>query len=82
MTVRSRWRADTPALNLMELGVNGRTTGAAPDGAAWIAPLTFLISLFSPGVRIYETHNRGRWYDFGFIIGVSGAFGGSGSRVS
>jgi len=47
-----------------------------------ISPLTFLISLFNPNVRIYETHNRGRLYDFGFILGVSGAFGGSGSRVT
>ena len=47
-----------------------------------ISPLTFLISLFVPGVRIYETHNRGRLYDFGFLIGASAAFGGSGSKVN
>jgi hypothetical protein len=41
-----------------------------------ISPITFVVSLFSPDVRIYEIHNRGRLYDFGFIIGVSGAFGG------
>ena len=46
-----------------------------------ISPITFLVSLFSPNVRIYETNNRGRWYDFGFIIGVSGAFGGGGTTV-
>jgi hypothetical protein len=40
-----------------------------------ICPITFIVSLFTPNVRIYETHNRGRLYDFGFIIGVSGAFG-------
>jgi len=40
-----------------------------------IAPFTFLISLFKPGVRVYETHNVGRWYDFGYIIGLSIAFG-------
>jgi len=44
-----------------------------------ISPITFIVSLFSGGVRIYEVNNNGRWYDFGFIIGVSGAFGGSGS---
>ena len=61
--------------------------GAKPAGflgGLWhglISPLTFIISLFSPGVRIYETNNSGRWYDFGFIIGASSAFGGSGSRV-
>jgi hypothetical protein len=47
-----------------------------------ICPFTFLVSLFSPSVRIYEINNRGRWYDFGFILGVSCAFGGSGSRVA
>ncbi|MFL6199723.1 MAG: hypothetical protein ACJ76J_11130 [Thermoanaerobaculia bacterium] len=46
-----------------------------------IVPITFLVSLFHPGVRIYETHNRGCLYDFGFIIGVSGSFGGSGSTA-
>jgi hypothetical protein len=40
-----------------------------------ICPITFIVSLFTPNVRIYETHNRGRLYDFGFIIGVSSAFG-------
>jgi hypothetical protein len=47
-----------------------------------ICPITFPVSLFSPNVRIYEINNRGRWYDFGFIIGVSCAFGGGGSRVA
>jgi hypothetical protein len=46
-----------------------------------ISPLTFLISLFTTGVRIYEVHNNGRWYEFGFLLGVSGAFGGGGTRV-
>jgi hypothetical protein len=41
-----------------------------------ISPITFFVSLFNPDVRIYETNNNGRWYDFGFIVGVSGAFGG------
>jgi hypothetical protein len=38
-----------------------------------IAPITFVISLFAVGVRIYETNNNGRWYDFGFMLGI-GAF--------
>lgn len=62
--------------------------GASPAGflaGLWhglICPLTFLISLFNPDVRIYESHNCGRLYDFGFIIGVSGAFGGGGSQAT
>lgn len=46
-----------------------------------ISPITFLVSLFNRSVRIYETNNRGRLYDFGFVIGVSGAFGGTGSQT-
>ena len=41
-----------------------------------ICPITFFVSLFNPGVRIYETHNNGKWYDFGFVMGASAAFGG------
>ena len=29
-----------------------------------ISPITFIVSLFTPAVRIYEINNRGRWYDF------------------
>lgn len=50
-----------------------------------ISPVTFLISLFTDNVSLYEVHNNGNWYDFGFILGVSAAFGGSarsGSAVS
>lgn len=35
-----------------------------------IAPITFIVSLFAPGVSIYETHNNGRWYEFGFMLGI------------
>ena len=42
-----------------------------------IAPITFVVSLFNPDVRIYETSNNGGWYDFGFILGVSSSLGGS-----
>lgn len=57
--------------------------GASPAGfwaGLWhgiIAPITFIVSLFADGVRIYETNNNGRWYDFGFILGI-GAYASSG----
>lgn len=41
-----------------------------------IMPITFVISLFNPGVRIYETHNNGAWYDFGFFLGAVSHAGG------
>lgn len=62
--------------------------GAKPAGfwaGLWhglISPVTFFVSLFSAGVRIYEVKNNGRWYDFGFIIGASGAFGAGGSTAT
>ena len=42
-----------------------------------IAPITFIISLFRDSVNIYEVHNNGNWYDFGFIFGLSISLGGS-----
>jgi hypothetical protein len=35
-----------------------------------ISPITFIISIFSKNVRIYEIHNNGFWYNFGFVIGA------------
>lgn len=49
-------------------------------GGLWhgmIAPITFLVSLFADGVSIYETNNNGRWYEFGFMLGI-GAYAGGG----
>lgn len=43
-----------------------------------ISPITFLVSLFNDDVSIYEVHNDGNWYDFGFMLGVSIAFSGAG----
>jgi hypothetical protein len=56
--------------------------GAEPAGfwaGFWhglISPITFVVSLFNPGVRFYETNNNGGWYDFGFILGASSSLGG------
>jgi hypothetical protein len=41
-----------------------------------MAPIAFVVSLFRPGVRVYETRNNGTWYDFGFILGASASLGG------
>jgi hypothetical protein len=46
-----------------------------------ISPITFIISLFSDNVNVYEVFNSGNWYDFGFMFGVSIIFGGSGRAV-
>lgn len=50
--------------------------GATPAGfpaGFWhglIAPFLFWVSLISPSVRVYETNNKGRRYDFGFLLAV------------
>ena len=41
-----------------------------------ICVITFVISLFSDNVKIYEVNNIGRWYDLGFILGACIALGG------
>ncbi len=35
-----------------------------------ISPITFIISVFTKNVRIYEVHNNGSWYNFGFVLGA------------
>lgn len=49
-------------------------------GGLWhgmIAPIAFVISLFKDSVSMYEVHNTGGWYDFGFLAGLSFIWGGS-----
>jgi hypothetical protein len=41
-----------------------------------ILPITFIVSLFNSGVSIYEIHNGGAWYDFGFVLGALVVFSG------
>jgi hypothetical protein len=72
-------------------GVNpAADTGKDPAGfwlGLWqglIVPVTFIISLFTDTVNIYEVRNNGNWYDFGFVLGLSIIFSsggaGAGSR--
>jgi hypothetical protein len=43
-----------------------------------ISPVTFIISLFNHNVQLYEVHNNGGWYNFGFMFGAMIIFGGGG----
>jgi hypothetical protein len=43
-----------------------------------ICVITFIISLFSKSVEMYEVSNNGGWYNFGFLLGAAIALGGSG----
>jgi hypothetical protein len=42
----------------------------------WIAPVSLIVGLFRPEVRIYEPYNTGWFYDLGFYIAVIAGFGG------
>ena len=49
----------------------------------FISPFTFIISLFSDTIDVFEVHNNGNWYMFGFLMGASIIFGGgSGGAVA
>jgi hypothetical protein len=48
----------------------------------FISPFTFIISLFSDTVEVFEVHNNGGWYLFGFMLGASTIFGGGGGRAA
>ena len=46
-----------------------------------IFPFTFVISLITSNVGVYELHNNGGWYNFGYLLGLSIIFGGSGGSA-
>lgn len=75
------------ALSIAGPGSKYKEIGSSPAGflaGLWhglICPFTFLFSLLDDTVRIYETHNVGRWYELGFLIGAAAALGGGGSRA-
>jgi hypothetical protein len=79
------------ALAACAAGPNPEVGQGAQDGATagfwlglWhgiIAPVTFVISLLTDNVNMYEVHNSGNWYDLGFFIGFGVLLGGGGSRA-
>lgn len=80
-------------LSACAAGPNPASTGGPDAAGFWlglwqglISPITFIVSLFNDQVNIYEVHNNGNWYDFGFMLGVASVFsgggGGAGARSS
>lgn len=57
-------------------------TGKQPSGFfmgiwhGWIAPISLVVGLFKPEIRIYDIYNTGWWYDCGFYIAIISGFGG------
>jgi hypothetical protein len=50
--------------------------------AGFIAPFVFVASLFKSNLNIYEVHNNGAWYNFGFLFGLACFFGGGGNQAA
>lgn len=77
------------ALSACAAGVSPAVDVPAPDGdiagfwtGLWhgiILPFAFVVSVFSDTVGIYEVHNTGGWYDFGFVLGAGTFLGGGGA---
>ena len=47
----------------------------------FIAPFVFVVSLFISDLNIYEVHNNGAWYNFGYLFGLACFFGGGGQKA-
>jgi len=65
-------------------GPNG-AVGQPPAAGFWlglwqgfILPVTFVVSLFTDQVTVYEVANDGNWYDVGFVLGLVCVLGGGG----
>jgi len=90
-----RRRSSIASVVLLALALAACTATQSPEARAagepgfwlglwhgFIAPIAFIISLFTDAVRVYAVPNLGRWYDFGFMLGIGGFSGGvfAGSR--
>ena len=58
-----------------------------PDGFwnglihGFVAPFAFIASIFGSDYTLYSPNNTGNWYDFGYLWGIGGLFGG-GSKLT
>jgi hypothetical protein len=62
-----------PLMNATD--ANGRTAGVFLG--IWhgiISPVTMVLSFVNPELQMYEVHNNGNQYNFGFLIGAAIVF--------
>jgi hypothetical protein len=94
---RRRLRAGLAVIAALAAAVLLSSCAAGPNPAAgtgepagfwlglWqgiIVPVTFVISLFTDNVSVYEVVNNGNWYDAGFFLGAAMSLGGTGGGAA
>lgn len=83
-----------PMLLLLSGCLPGANEAAIPPGVdapagfllglwhGFIVIISFIVSLFSDNVNVYEVNNNGLWYNFGFLLGLTVALGGGGKSTN
>ncbi|HEY6943620.1 MAG TPA: hypothetical protein VI431_00670 [Candidatus Acidoferrum sp.] len=74
-----------PGVNQFKGTANERNVVAGFWLGLWqgfIAPIVFVVSLFRHNLSIYEVHNNGAWYNFGYLFGLACFFGGGGNKAA
>jgi hypothetical protein len=64
------WPGPNPLVNTADAA--GRVSGILLG--IWhgiISPITLVVSFINPDVQMYEVHNDGSLYNFGFLVGVA-----------
>lgn len=77
--------ACAPGANQLKGTPGGQRTVAGFWLGLWqgfIAPLIFVVSLFTSNLNIYEIHNNGVLYNFGYLFGLACFFSGGGSKAT
>ncbi len=86
ISLRKGARFAAPALPVLLAGCATQMHGTVEPQApgflfglvqGFIAPVTFVISLFDHDVAVYAVPNNGGWYNFGFVLGIGGFAGGA-----
>ena len=86
ISMRKAARFATLALPILLAGCATQMKGTvAPEAPGFlfglvqgfIAPVTFIVSLFDHDVAVYAVPNNGGWYNFGFVLGIGGFAGGA-----
>jgi len=66
---------------ILEKDINAAMAESVKGDKKWKSIRMDLSPRQIKAVGVYEVHNNGGWYDFGFVLGLSMIFGGSGGGI-